>query len=210
MKLLHMLHDLTNPTGSVYFLWTKSLDGTSLHVKWRLQENPPTWYPPFLEYSRVSASMASTIGQTTLLGNSLIRDKIGSSLKSSTKGNNSSRGKGVANSLLPWLSGWHGLWPQWCLELLEFICLHPSNYIASNFKDGQTKKGCLKNQGFMYIPGLISLISICKPLQIFRANFYHCILILYDQEWRIILLNFFHSYLFLKRTQYLHELDSYT
>lgn len=127
-----------------------------------------------------------------------------------TKGNNTSRGKGVANSLLPWLNGWHGLWPQWCLELLEFICLHPSKYIASNFKDGQTKKGCLKNQGFMYIPGLISLISICKPLQIFRANFYHCILILYDQEWRIILLNFFHSYLFLKRTQYLHELDSYT
>lgn len=142
MKSLHVLHDLTNPTGSVYFLWTKSLDGTSLHVKWRLQENPPTWYPPFLEYSRVCASMASTIGQTTLLGNSLIRDKIGSSLKSSTKGNNSSRAKGVAYSLLPWLpvNGWHGLWPQWCLESLEFICLHPSKFIASNFKDQDKPK----------------------------------------------------------------------
>lgn len=202
-----MLHDLTNPTGSVYFLWTKSLDGTSLHVKWRLQENPPTWYPPFLEYSRVSASMASTIGQTTLLGNSLIRDKIGSSLKSSTKGNNSSRGKGVANSLLPWLNGWHGLWPQWCLELLEFICLHPSKYIASNFKDHRAnQKGMFKKSGihvhsWPYKPDI--------NMQTF-ANFCHCILILYDQEWRIILLNFFHSYLFLKRTQYLHELDSYT
>lgn len=81
--------------------------------------------------------------------------------------------------LIKWLT-W-SLTPV-CLESLEFICLHPSKYIASNFKDGQTKKGCLKNQGFMYIPGLISLISICKPLQIFRANFYHCILILYDQE----------------------------
>lgn len=144
-----LLHDLTNPTGSVYFLWTKSLDGTSLHVKWRLQENPPTWYPPFLEYSRVCASMASTIGQTTLLGNSLIRDKIGSSLKSSTKGNNSSRAKGVAYSLLPWLNGWHGLWPQWCLESLEFICLHPSKSIASNFKDqDKPKRDMFKKSGF--------------------------------------------------------------
>lgn len=109
------VHDLTNPTGSVYFLWTKSLDGTSLHVKWRLQENPPTWYPPFLEYSRVSASMASTIGQTTLLGNSLIRDKIGSSLKGSTKGNNSSKGKGVAYSLLPLIE-----WLTWSLTSVVF------------------------------------------------------------------------------------------
>lgn len=144
MKSLHMLHDLTNPTGSVYFLWTKSLDGTSLHVKWRLQENPPTWYPPFLEYSRVSASMASTIGQTTLLGNSLIRDKIGSSLKGSTKGNNLSRGKGVAYSLLPlikWLT-WsltpvHGVWNHWNL-----LSASKQVYCKQFQRSGQTKKGC--------------------------------------------------------------------
>lgn len=142
MKSLCMLHDLTNPTGSVYFLWTKSLDGTSLHVKWRLQENPPTWYPPFLEYSRVSASMASTIGQTTLLGNSLIRDKIGSSLKGSTKGNNSSKGKGVAYSLLPLIK-----WLTWSLTSVVFgiigICLSASKqvYCKQFQRSGQTQKG---------------------------------------------------------------------
>lgn len=155
MKSLHMLHGLTNPTGSVYFLWTKSLDGTSLHVKWRLQENPPTWYPPFLEYSRVSASMASTIGQTTLLGNSLIRDKIGSSLRGSTKGNNSSKRKGVAYSLLPlikWLT-WsltpvHGVWNHWNL----FVCIQASLLQAIS-KIRTNQKGMLKKSGF-YIHSL--------------------------------------------------------
>lgn len=150
MKSLHVLHDLTNPTGSVYFLWTKSLDGTSLHVKWRLQENPPTWYPPFLEYSRVCASMASTIGQTTLLGNSLIRDKIGSSLKSSTKGNNSSRAKGVAYSLLPWLNGWHGLWPQWCFGIIGIYLFASKQVYCKQFQRSArtNQKGMFKKSGF--------------------------------------------------------------
>lgn len=68
-------------TGSVYFLDATSRSGTLRQVKCILQVNPPTWYPPFLEYVSVWSSMASTIGHRTLLLSSLILDKIGSILK---------------------------------------------------------------------------------------------------------------------------------